>query len=118
MQPQVSLQDEQLRRLLRFVQIVSVLGFLYSIAALTQGTAPNAAWLHVLYTSWFLLAIVSAQAVIYRLKAGAITLAIGTIAVMIGELVGGVASIGGASLGLFVAYLIIAHIRPIWGTFE
>ncbi len=118
MQSQMSIRNPQLRLLLRFIQVVAGLGLTYSVLTLARNNAPNAEWLHLLYTSWFILALVSAQAILYRLKAGVVVLAGSTLVVMIAELVSGTASIGGASLGLFVAFLIGVYIRPIWETFD
>jgi hypothetical protein len=116
MQSQMSLHNPQSRSLLRFIQMSAVLGFIYGALTLARDTAPNADGLQWLYTSWFILAVFSTQAILYGLKMGVVILAVSTLVVMVAELLVGVASVGGASLGMLVAFLIAVYIVPEWET--
>ena len=108
----------QFRVLLRFFQMVALLGFGYSVATLAVAPAYNADWMYMLYTTWFALNLVSAQAILYEIRAGVVTLVISTAVIAIAELLAGVASVGGASLGLLVAFVVIVYVRPIWEEFD
>ncbi len=118
MKLQQSILTPQLRVLLRFFQIVALLGLGYSVATLAVAPAYNADWMTMLYTTWFALNLVSAEAILYRIKAGVVTLVISTAIIAIAEVLAGVASIGGASLGLLVAFIVIVYVRPLWEEFD
>ncbi|MFW5691805.1 MAG: hypothetical protein ACOCX3_00485 [Chloroflexota bacterium] len=118
MQRYVSKLTPELRVMLRLFQIVALLGLGHSIMTLAGGTTSKVDWLQMLYTTWFALAVVSIEAILYQIRAGVITLVIATLAVAIAELLAGVATIGGASLGLLVFFIVVVYIRPIWKEFD
>lgn len=113
-----SILAPEFRALLRLIQIVAVFGMAYSVATLVRETTPNVAWLAKLYLAWFALSFISAQAIVARIKAGAVTLVLSTIVVMIAEIITGVATIGGASLGGLVIFVVVVYVRPAWEAFD
>lgn len=118
MQRHESNLSPMLRTMLRFTQIVALLELGYCIATLVGDTASKADWLFVLYTTWFALVLLSAEAILHRIRAGVYTLVAATLAVTIGEFHAGVATVGGASLALLVTFMIIGYILPEWKRFD
>ncbi|RMG69723.1 MAG: hypothetical protein D6711_18925 [Chloroflexi bacterium] len=114
----VSKFSSELRILLRLIQIVAAISLMFGIATLARDTASIADWMLLLYLTWFTLAIVSIEAIFRWLKVGVYTLILATLVVTLVEILTGRATIGGASLGILVAYIIIVYIRPLWGDFE
>lgn len=108
----------ELHRTLRLFQFVALLGLGYSIAALAGGTASKADWMQLLYTTWFALSLISAEAILCCIRAGVVTLGLSTLVVAVVEIATGSASLGGASLGLLILYLIVAYVRPAWDCFD
>ena len=103
---------------MRTFQTTCAIGFIYSGIVLARITTPNvgaAFWLHVLYTLWFAIAFVCVEAIIHRIKAGVYGLFLATLVITLAEFGRGIATIGGASLGLLVAYITYIFVSPVWG---
>lgn len=118
MQRQEGNLSSVLRTMLRFAQVVALLELGYCVATLAGHTASKADWQFMLHTTWFALVIISAEAILYRIRAGVYALAGATIAVTVGEFYAGTATIGGASLALLVGFIIFVYILPNWKQFD
>jgi hypothetical protein len=110
--------DPQLRVLLRFFQMIALMGILIGLATLTRSTTPKVDTLQTLYLTWFTLSFVSVQAILYKIRAGVIVLVVSTAVVTLVELMAGVASIGGATLGSLVVFMIVVYVQPVWEEFD
>lgn len=111
--------NAEYRITLRIFQIIAGLGLILSVGLLISGeTAAQADWRHFLYTTWFAIAIVSIETILNWYKAGVYILAGATLVVTLVDLLGGMATLGGASLGVLVFAIIFIHIRPVWNLFE
>ena len=106
------------RAVLRIFQLFAVMGLLISLVMLARNTAPNAELRHMLYTTWFVITIISIEAILHWLKIGVYTLGLATAMITLVELLEGVATLGGASLGLLVAFILVVYLHPIWNQFE
>ena len=111
-------QRPEYRTVLRIFQLSAVMGLLISLVMLARNSAPNAELRHVLYTTWFAITIVSIEAILHWLKVGVYALGLATATVTLVELLEGVATLGGASLGFLVAFILITYLHPIWNQFE
>lgn len=98
---------------LRLLLIASIVGLLYCFLIVSQmaGIAlDNGMWLYVI---WFAIAALSTYMMLNDDIWGAYALAIVTLAVTVFDIVRGAATIGGASLGLLVAIIIVGYIRSV-----
>jgi hypothetical protein len=105
------------RLALRFFQIVAAIGLLYGLALLA-GDAPNANYRHIVYTLWFGVTVVSIEAILNWLKTGVYALVTMTVVVTLVDILEGVATLGGATLGLLVAFVIVVYLLPMWRQFD
>lgn len=110
--------NPELRAVLRLFQIVATCGLVLSVATLAGQTASNAGTRHMLYITWFAIAVVSIEAILHWIKAGVYALALATLVVTVVDVFAGVATPGGASLGLLVAFILFVYLRPVWGLFD
>lgn len=106
------------RMMLRSVQIVSILGLLLGVITLAGTTAPNADWRLLLYITWFAIAIISVEAILYWVKAGIYALLLMTLAVTVADVSQGVATIGGGMLGLLVVTILVGYLYPMRDQFD
>ena len=110
--------NPETRTLLRMFQLVAIAGLTFCVAQIAQGTVEDQGWRIMVYASWFVLAIVSIEAIFNWVRAGVYTLVLATCVVTAVDLLLGYATIGGASLGLLVAFVIVVYLRPVWKRFE
>lgn len=110
--------NPELRAVLRLFQLIAALGLVVSVATLVRPSASNAGWRQLLYTTWFAIAVVSVEAILHWIKAGVYALGLATLIVTIVDVFAGVATPGGASLGLLVAFILFVYLRPLWGQFD
>lgn len=108
----------EFRRVLRAFQVIALIGLVVSLANLARLTAPNAELRLFVYISWFTIAIISAEAILHWIKTGVYALILATVSVSIIEIIDGTASIGGASLGLLIAYVLYSYVHPVWHQFD
>jgi len=114
-------RDPQVTALFIILAIVSALGAVYCAAVLS---GIQSIPLHIssaelaLYTAWFVVAIVSAVAILEWKKWGIYALGIATLIVTIVNIAQGSATWGGASLGVLIAFVLFVYLRPIWDEFE
>jgi hypothetical protein len=108
----------EMRVMLRTLQIVALAGLVIGIVTLAKATAPYAEWRLMLYISWFAIAVISAEAILYWLKAGVHALLGMTLLVTLIELVSGSASLGGASLGLLMIVILVGYLYPLRNQFD
>ncbi|GAB4511808.1 MAG: hypothetical protein OHK0046_10420 [Anaerolineae bacterium] len=107
----------EFRVVMRMFQVIVGLGLFLSLATLAAET-PQELSRHLLYISWFAVTFASVEAILHWLKAGVIVLIVATLTVTIVEFASGQANLGGASLGLLVAFILMAYIWPVWPRFE
>lgn len=110
--------NSETQTVLRTVQMVATVGFVYSLATLARAAAPIAEWRLILYTTWFAITVVSIEAILRWMKAGVYALVLATLAVTVTDMFEGVATVGGASLGLLIAFIIVGYVRPEWEHFD
>lgn len=65
----------------------------------------------VLYGAWFILCIEATEAMIRGWRWGAYLLGGATLFITVAELLRGEASIGGATMGIIIAILVVAYLR-------
>lgn len=103
----------QTKTLLRTFQWVSLTGLVLVILQLRQGVEADN-WRMLIYGSWFVISIISVEAVLHWLKTGVYVLAGATLAVTAVDIALGYATMMGASLGLLIAFVIIVYLYPVW----
>ena len=108
----------EVRVVLRMLQIVAVIGLCSGVLTLARMSAPNAEFRHLLYISWFAIAILSVEAILHWIKAGVYALFWMTLLVTAVEFVQGNASLGGASLGLVLAVILVGYLYPLRDQFD
>ncbi len=108
----------ELNQVSRVFQMVAAIGFLFGLATLAGDTASDAEWRYLLYTTWFAVAVISLEAVIHRLKVGVYALVLATTTITIVDVISGEATLGGASLGILILYILLVYLRPSWTHFD
>jgi hypothetical protein len=113
-------RSTELTAILAIFEIVSVLGLVYCLLVLAglQNAQPQPAWRLVFYGGWFAVSAVCVYAMLRWKRWGAYGLAAATLVVTVVDIVKGLATWGGASLGLIIAALIAVYLRPHWIDFE
>lgn len=107
--------NPQTKTLLRTFQLVSVGGLLAASAELLRQGFNSDNWRMLIYAWWFVVSIISVEAVFQWMKIGVYALVGATLAVTVFEITQGYATLIGASLGLLVAFVIIVYLYPVWG---
>lgn len=112
--------NTELKAILAAFEVVSLLGLMYCLLALAglQSTPFIAAWKLAFYGGWFALSAICVYAMLHWKKWGAYGLATATLAVTLVDIWQGSATWGGACLGLLIAVLVAAYLRPHWGRFD
>ena len=113
-------RSTELTAILAIFEVVSLLGLIYCLLVLVgiQSAQPMPAWRLAFYGGWFAVSAVCVYAMLHWKKWGAYGLAAATSIVTVLDIVKGSATWGGASLGLLIAVLIAAYLRPHWMDFE
>jgi len=113
-------RSTELTAILGIFEVVSLLGLVYCALVLAgvQNAQPMPAWRLMIYGAWFGVSAVSVYAMLHWKRWGAYGLAVATLVVTVVDIVKGFATWGGASLGLIVAVLVAAYLRPHWVDFE
>jgi hypothetical protein len=111
-------RSTELTAILAIFEGVSLLGLVYCVLVAAQNTQPMPAWRLAFYGAWFAVSAVCVYAMIHWKKWGAYGLALATVVVTVVDIVQGFATWGGASLGLLIAVLVAAYLRPHWMDFE
>lgn len=109
----------EVRKALRTFQGFAAAGGLYSGWLLlgSSGSAISDDRL-MLYTLWFIVAIVSIEAILRFIRAGIYALAIITLAVTMLDWAAGAMTIGGASLAVLLVVFFITYVKPFWQHLE
>lgn len=108
--------SRELLVVMRMFQAVCILGLVYCLLSLAADSSANGRL--VLYVSWFAVASASAEAILNWLKLGVYILVAATAIVTVVEVISGTATLGGASLGLLVAFVMVVYLRPEWSLYE
>jgi hypothetical protein len=88
----------------------SLLGFLYCLVALLHGTMESTKTDIALYLLWFAVSLLSVYVMRKGDIWGAYALGIATVAIAVYDLVRGMATIGGATLGGLVIAIVVSYI--------
>jgi len=96
---------------LRILEFIAMMGIINcALALLMDGyIIPDESL--VLYGAWFILCIESTEAMIRGWRWGAYLLGGSTLLMTVAELIRGEASIGGAIMGIVIAFLVVAYLR-------
>ena len=111
-------RHNETRLVFRLFQIIAAVGLFLSVAMLASEPPLGAKIGQMVYISWFAIAVISIEAILQKLKVGVYALVFATITVTVVDLMIGKATLGGASLGLLVGYVLIVYIRPDWWQFD
>lgn len=98
-----------LATLINLLAIAAAVGFMITIVALFSGTSDDSTQI-VVYMIWFAVALLSAYAMHIGDVWGAYALGIATVGVTLYDFVQGSATIGGATLGLAVMFIVVDYI--------
>ena len=97
--------------LLEFFEMISFIGLLFCLLALTHGVVGFAVKGLILYTVWFAVALIGVYAMKRGDHWGAYGILAATLAITIFDIITGKSNIGGASLGLLVLIVIGIYLR-------
>jgi hypothetical protein len=111
-------RSTELTAILAIFEVVSLLGLVYCLLVAVQNLQPMPIWRLAFYGGWFAVSAVCVYAMLRWKKWGAYGLAVATLIVTVVDIARGFATWGGASLGLLIAVLIAAYLRPHWMDFE
>jgi hypothetical protein len=111
-------RSTELTAILAIFEVVSLLGLVYCLLAGLQNVQFMPAWRLLFYGGWFAVSAVCVYAMLHWKKWGAYGLAAATLVVTMVDIAQGYATWGGASLGLIIAVLVAAYLRPHWMHFE
>ncbi len=103
---------------MRVFQAVVGIGLFFSLMMLAKNLSPEALTRHLVYVSWFTVTLVSIEAILQWIKIGVYALVLMTIAITILDFLTGAATLGGASLGLLVVFIMLVYVRPVWHQFN
>lgn len=102
--------DPTLSELIRAFQMVTVLGYVYCMAVLLLDANSNAVIPTAVYALWFVIAGLSAHVMLKGDLAGVYGVGISTALLTVYDIVRGAATLGGATLGLLVLFMMVYYL--------
>lgn len=108
----------ELRVLLRGIQVISLVGLLYSAGQIANGQALGPDWRPILHATWFAVVAASAQAILEWYRLGVYLLVGVTLLVTIIDLAYGWETMGEVSLMLALTFILVSYVVPKWWKFE
>jgi hypothetical protein len=96
---------------LRILEFMSLVGVIYCALGLLMGgfVVPDVSL--AIYGAWFILCVEATEAMVQGWRWGAILLGGATLFITVVDIIRGEATLGGATLGIFIAVLIVAYLR-------